>query len=365
MGQGCGRRRAAGAPVLLVDIGGEPAPVGRPGRGRRQVYVFIAACVMLVLAVGAIFAGGKLLIARYTGSVHQEHLLGGAATRTGPKRDQVNAAANLLLVGTDAQGNAGGRSDSIIIVHIPASRDRAYLVSIPRDSRVDIPAYPRTGYPGGTDKINAAYAYGSSNEGGQSGGFELLALTIKQLTGISFSGGAILDFDGLRSVVDAVGGVDICVDEETYLAHVGCQHFSGTLALAYARERKSIPDGDYGRQRHQQQLIAAIAKKIASSGMLTDPLATDRALRGMGDAVTFDGNGTSLMDWILSLRSIDPDTITMIKTNSGRYTTEAFDGEDFEILTDTSRQLFTAVRDDTLDEFVANHSDWVDSNLRR
>jgi LCP family protein required for cell wall assembly len=371
MGEVFERHGDADASTVPDGGGGEPTPVGRSRYRPRSVHVLIAAGVMLVLAAGAVFAGGQLLIARYTGSVHQEHLLGGAAvtpsTSAGPKQAQVNGATNLLLVGTDEQADpaAGGRSDSIIIAHIPARHDRAYLISIPRDSRVDIPAFPRTGYPGGTDKINAAYAYGSIRAGRQAGGFELLALTIKQFTGISFDAGAILNFDGLRSVADAVGEVDMCVDEESALVHVGCQHFGGSLALAYARERKSIADGDYGRQRHQQQLVAALAKKIASTGMLADPLAADRALRAMGNAVIFDGNGTSLIDWILALRSIDPDTITMVKTNGGRYTTEVINGQDFEILTDTSRQLFSAVRDDTLEAFVAAHPDWVISNPKR
>jgi LCP family protein required for cell wall assembly len=368
MGQGFGRHRDADASAVTGDGGSEPTPAERSSRRPRPVHVLIAASVMLVLGAVGVFAGGRFLIARYTGSVHQEHLLGVAAatppTATGPKQEQVNSATNLLLVGTDEQADpaSGGRSDSIIIAHIPAGHDRAYLISIPRDSRVDIPAYPRTGYPGGTDKINAAYAYGSRNAGGQSGGFELLALTIRQLTGISFNASAIVNFEGLRSVVDAVGGVDMCVDEATAQTRAGCQHLAGPQALTYVRERKSIPDGDYGRQRHQQQLVAALAGKISSASMLADPLATDRALRAMGNAVTFDGNGASLIDWILALRNIDPKRITMVKTNGGKYTTQVIDGLDFEILTDSTRQLFTAARDDTLDAFVAAHPDWVISN---
>jgi anionic cell wall polymer biosynthesis LytR-Cps2A-Psr (LCP) family protein len=157
----------------------------------------------------------------------------------------------------------------------------------------------------------------------------------------------------------------MCVDEATAQARAGCQHFDGAQALTYARERYSIPDGDYGRQRHQQQLITAIAKKVASVGMLTDPLATDRAVRSAGNAVTFDGNGTSLVDWVLALRKIDPGAIAMVKTNGGRYTTQVIGGQDFEILTDTSRQLFAAVRDDTVDAFVAAHPDWVNGNRTR
>jgi LCP family protein required for cell wall assembly len=352
----------------------EQPEVGRPWYRRTSVRVLIAVTVLLALAGGAAVVGGQLLVARYAGSVHQEHLLGEAAATppagdgSGPASDRLAGPLNLLLTGIDERTEdpaSGARSDTIIIAHIPAGHDRAYLISIPRDSRVDIPAYRKTGYSGGTDKINAAFAFGFYNRGGRGGGFELLALTIKQLTGVSFNAGAILNFDGLQSVVDAAGGVDMCVDEETAVPgggpvyHVGCQHFTGSQALEYVRQRKLIADGDYGRQRHQQQLIAALAKKVGTTGMLTDPLAADRTLRSMGNAVTFDGNGVSLQDWILKLRNINPDNIKMIKTNGGQYTTQVIGGLDFEILTDTTRQLFTAIHDDTLDAFVAAHPDWV------
>jgi LCP family protein required for cell wall assembly len=395
------RRRDAGTTASRED-GGQPPLAGRPERDPRWAQVLIALGVLLVLVSGVALAGGGFLLARYTGGVHQAHLLGGAAVnpaagdRSSPTHARINGPVNLLLVGIDERADdpaGGARSDSIIIVHIPAGHDRAYLISIPRDSRVEIPAFHKTGYPGGTDKVNAAFAFGFSEAGSRAGGFELLALTVKQLTGVSFNAGAIVNFDGLRSVVDAVGGVDMCVDEETpsvhigqdaagkvaipyrqpppdnrpvpvpgvrpQVYHVGCQPFAGWQALDYSRQRELIPDGDYGRQRHQQQLIAALAKKIANAGLLADPLAIDRLMRALGSAVTFDGNGVSLPDWIFALRSIDPNNIMMLKTNSGQYNTQVIDGLDYEILTDTTRRLFTAIHDDTLDAFVVAHPDWV------
>jgi LCP family protein required for cell wall assembly len=351
--------------------------------------------------------GGRFLLARYAGGVRQAHLLGGAAAPlsvdNGLGHTRINGPITLLLAGIDERDDdpdGGARSDSITIVHVPARHDRAYLISIPRDSRVTIPAYPKTGYPGGTNKINAAFAFGFGFDGtgNRAAGFELLGLTIKQLTGISFNAGAIINFDGLQSVIDAVGGVNMCVDEETtsvhigqdatgrvkvpyrhalpddhlvtvpgvrpQVYHVGCQSFAGWRALDYVRQRYLIPDGDYGRQRHQQQLITALAKKISTTGMLADPLAADRVMRSLGRAVTFDGNGVSLTDWGFALKGIDPNAITMVKTNGGEYNGQVIDGQDFEILTDTSRELFTAVRDDTLNAFVAAHPDWVNGGVK-
>lgn len=364
------------------------------------------AALITVLAAGVVVGAGALILLHLQSSVEQTPLLGGAAAGAEPsdtsapyvisQRNAADGPVNILLAGIDerdANPENGARSDSIIIVHVPAAHDHAYLISIPRDSRVRIPAFPRTGYRGGTDKINAAFSYGFTGGGGRAGGFELLALTVKALTGLSFNAGAIVNFDGLRGVVDAVGGVSMCVDEETtsvhigwdaqgketmpyrlvppdyhpvkiqgiraQVYHVGCQHLAGWQALDYVRQRDLIPDGDYGRQRHQQQLIDALAAKFSATGMLSNPLGADHALTALGSAVSFDGDGASLLDWMFTLHDITPGAITMLKTNGGTFSTQVIGGQDFEILDDTTTQLFAAAAGDTLDQFVAAHPDWV------
>jgi polyisoprenyl-teichoic acid--peptidoglycan teichoic acid transferase len=383
----------------------------RPARRRGLLTV---ALVLLTVAV-LLVAGGTYLLQRYTASVREEPLLGAAAagaphadwsatdpatraaaatgrTATGPGR-----GTNVLLVGIDERAGsptASVRSDTIMIAHITARRDHVYLVSIPRDSRVDIPAYPRAGYGGGVDKVNAAYQFGS-RAGGRAGGVELLGLTLRALTGIGFDAAAIVNFEGLRAAIDAVGGVDMCVDEETTSIHVGwdiatgrpgvpytltapnydkpqpvpgmraqvyrvgCQHFVGWQALDYVRQRELLPDGDYGRQRHQQQLIKALAGKVTASNLLANPVAADRTLRALGGSVTFDGNGKSLTDWVLAFRHLNADAVTVIKTNGGRFASRNIGGRSFEIVGDTTRQLFTAMHNDTVGDFLTGHPDWV------
>src|SRR5206468_5765847 len=141
-----------------------------------------------------VLVGGQALLARYSGAVHQEGILGSAGTAG---HTRLTGPLNILLVGVDQRPDDSEpiRSDSIIIAHVDAAHDQAYLVSIPRDLVVEIPPYPKAGYRGGRDKINAAFAYGSQNGQGRRGGFELLGLTIRRnFDGITFEAGAIVDF---------------------------------------------------------------------------------------------------------------------------------------------------------------------------
>ncbi len=393
-------------PALSATDGVEPEAPGPVDHGRIPLWARALVALGALLMVGSLtgLVAGKLLLDRYTGSVHQEHLLGGAqatAAASGagggePVPASIDGPLNLLLVGIDERTNApadGARADSIIILHVPANHDAAYLISVPRDSRVHIPAYPKTGYRGGTDKINAAFAFGWLNGGGRQGGFELLALTLKELTGISFNAGAIINFGGFTSVVDAMGGVDMCVDERTISVHVGwdangketppydivppdytprkiygvrpqvyevgCQHMAGWEALDYVRQRELLPDGDYARERHQQQFLKAVAKKLTSLGVLANPLRLDSVLRSAANTLTFDGGGYSMTDWLFNLKAVSPGNIVMLKTNGGQFNTEYIGGQAFEILDDTSLVLLQSARDDTVEQFVVQHPDWV------
>jgi polyisoprenyl-teichoic acid--peptidoglycan teichoic acid transferase len=267
------------------------------------------------------------------------------------------------------------------------------LVSaLPRDTRVAIPASPTTRYPGGADKLTAAFEFGYQNGGGRPGGFELLAKTIKNMSGISFNGGAIVNFDGFQALVKALGGVDMCIDEKVTSIHIGqdrhghfatpyrldaglnphpvpgvtpqvyqpgCQHLQAWQALDYVRQRELVPDGDYGRQRHQQQFIKAVVKETTSKGVITDPAKLDTVIRSAGKLLTFDGGGISIEDWIFALKGVNGGGITMIKTNGGQFNPTTINGQAFETLNPTSLQLLQSVRDDNVAAFVAAHPDWV------
>jgi polyisoprenyl-teichoic acid--peptidoglycan teichoic acid transferase len=354
---------------------------------------------LLMTASGGVLVGGKLLIGRYVSTIDQQNLLGAEAATDRKGHASIRGPINLLMVGIDERVNNPEflpHADSIIILHIPASHDQAYMVSIPRDSYVDIPPFPGSKYAGGKDKITASFLFGSQNGGGRAGGFQLLTKTIRQLTGIRPNGGAIVNFDGFKAIVNALGGVNMCVDEETKSIHVGydrkgvqkppfkingdgtiayaypgvtpktyhvgCQHLAGWEALDFCRQRDLVASGrgDYVRERHQQQFIKALVKQTATTDVITNPLKLDKILQAAGKALTFDKGGVSIEDWLFALKGIDPGSLAMVKTNAGNFNPRQLpNGQVAEVLSDTSLELFDHVKNDTVGDFIAGHPDWV------
>jgi polyisoprenyl-teichoic acid--peptidoglycan teichoic acid transferase len=228
-------RTARATPVRLGGVGssgpGRPRRSGRRRAGRKDrsrdplwARLLVIFGGLLMLTSGGVIFGINLLVAQATGTVTQTNLLGDAGNQASHHVD-INGPVNILLVGTDARPgqnpNDPVRSDSIIVVHVPASHDAAYMVSIPRDTLVQIPADAKTGYRGGHNKINSAFEFGAQNGGGIPGGVQLLGQTIKTLYGIGFDAAAVVDFAGFQQVVDVLGGVNMCVDEKTTSIHIG------------------------------------------------------------------------------------------------------------------------------------------------
>ena len=377
---------------------------------KRRTPVWARWCIALgsiiVVAAGGSVVATRLLLTTAAGAVGQQNLLGTVRTDTARKHATVTGAKNILLVGLDTRPsnpNMLSRSDSIIILHIAANHDDAYLVSLPRDSYVRIPAYNngKVAYPGGKNKINAAYAFGSRGLTGstaQSHGFELLALTVKQLTGITPDAGAIIDFQGFKQVVNVLGKVCMYVDEDTTSIHIGhtpsgktavpyVTHTDGTIAykvkgvtpnfyakgnhcftpteaLDFVRQRDLLAnkDYDYGRQRHQQQFLKAILQQAVHDG-LDSPTKLPALLTAFGKTMTVDDGGISLEDWAFAMRGINPDDLVAIKTNNGKFNSRSVPGVgSVEIVSDTSMQLLRAVKTDKVPAFLQAHPDWISAS---
>jgi LCP family protein required for cell wall assembly len=186
-----------------------------------------------------------------------------------------------LVVGSDArEGLEGQRTDTIMLLHTGAGPN--LLMSVPRDSIVDIPGH-------GVDKVNAAFAFG---------GAPLLVETLEQETGIRIDHYVEIGFTGLVELVDAVGGIRICPetpidDPQAKLSiEAGCQQADGETALGYARSRKSQQLGDIDRARHQREVVGAIGSEVLSWQTVVNPVRYWRVTRAGASVVTVsEGTG--------------------------------------------------------------------------
>lgn len=235
----------------------------RKGPARRRKAKAPGCTTILAILAVLLIAGTLLADARLT----RTHAL--------PHQQIANTAGtNWLLVGSDSRtglsdkdverlGTGGDlgttRTDTIMLLHIPLTGN-ATLVSIPRDSYVPIPGY-------GYDKINAAFAFG---------GAPLLAQTVEENTGLRVDRYAEIGMGGLANVVDAVGGVEICVDEaiDDPLANLsvqpGCQNMDGPTSLGYVRTRATA-QGDLDRVIRQREFLGALLDRVTSPAVLVNP----------------------------------------------------------------------------------------------
>jgi len=287
---------------------------GRTGRHRGRRILLIAGSVVLVVAVllGAMYfyldsqlARNNALAdyaSRPAAGAGQNWLITGSDSRAG----LTHAQKRHLHTGSDA----GHRSDTILILHIPSNGGRAVLISLPRDSYVNIPGY-------GQNKINAAYSFG---------GPRLLAKTVQNNTGLRIQHYIGIGFGGLVNVVDAVGGVRMCLptpihDQASGLnLKAGCQTLDGAEALGYVRTRHQFANQDLQREQNQRLFLRALLRKLTSPTTLLNPFSSVPAAFGAAGAVKVD-KGTHLYQLLqLALALRNPQTTTVPIANANYLT---------------------------------------------
>ena len=220
------------------------------------------------------------------------------------KADVEHKPLNILLLGSDTRegqgnnigGDTPGLSDTTILLHLSADRDRAYGVSIPRDSMVERPECERKDGqgtdPGGLRMFNEAYAIG---------GPACTIKTVEAITNIRINHFVVVDFNGFKNMVDALGGVPVCVPEEVNdnIGHIylpaGSYEVKGQQALSYVRLRHGLSEnGDIGRMKRQQAFLAAMANKAISAGTLLNPVRLYNFLDAATKSLTTDPELASL-----------------------------------------------------------------------
>jgi LCP family protein required for cell wall assembly len=254
---------------------GTPLDQG-PKRGMLwRVLGWVAVGLAVVLVGTSLVAYGTYR--KLQGNITHEDVTAELGTHRPPK---LNQALNVLLIGSDQRNGAnakygkaeGERSDTIILLHFSPGGQKAIGISFPRDSMVQLPECRTAGgrtIPGGLNMINASF---------NNGGAGCTMRTIESLTGIRVDHFVKVDFSGFKRVVDALGGVEIClsqrVDDQDSKLHLsaGRHIVKGDTALAYVRNRHGLGDGsDTDRIKRQQKFLGAVVKKATSNGTLTNP----------------------------------------------------------------------------------------------
>ncbi|MFI6742198.1 LCP family protein [Nonomuraea sp. NPDC050451] len=288
---------------LLRDLGEEigheaPATLVRQrerllrGRPRRRWSAWWTAGLVAVATASAVAVPAVLVSGRHT-----------AAPPAGSQAVDMSGTRNVLVIGSDtregegnakygpqmARQNAGKRSDTIMIVHVPADRGRATVVSVPRDSMVTIPRCGSS--PSRVDMINSAY---------NTGGAGCLKRTLESLTGLRIQHSVEVDFTGFKGMVDALGGVEVTLptavdDKKSKLKLSAGKHMlNGEKALGYVRLRHYGDGSDISRMKRQQALVLSMLKKARSG--LSSPERLKPFLEAMSRSVKTDLNLESMYE---------------------------------------------------------------------
>ncbi|MEZ7898098.1 MAG: LCP family protein [Flaviflexus sp.] len=272
---------------------------------------------------------------------------------------------NILIMGSDSRAGdsdidgagannevVGMRSDTTMLAHISADRSRAEIVSIPRDTLVDIPSCR---LPDGTwtQSQSSAMFNSAFSIGGQTDDIGAAAActirTVEQLTGLYIDGFVVVDFASFRQFVDALGGVEMCFDEDLSDAvtalnlEQGCQTLDGETALAFARARKGIGDGsDIGRMTRQQDLVLAIVEEAVNRNLMTNIPSLYRLVDAVSQSIVTDGD-LGNMDVLASLAN----SIRNIGTEDMFLMTMPWEPAGARVLpADNAEVVWEALRDD-------------------
>ena len=300
--------------VNLRPIQHSAVNYGRFGLLRGALAVLLAGVLFVVSSAGFVYASLSSQFADRVVNI-DAYSVDGQSKATPDSFE--GRAVNILVVGTDSRNGASGelgagdaddvpglRNDSTMVIHVSADRSRVQIVSIPRDTLVDIPACKHrdgtTSEPTSDDMFNNAMVYGSNGGDDQEDiapGIACVKSTVEKLSSMSIDAFMVVDFAGFINMIDALGGVWFNIpehieDESAQLyIDAGCWKLSGTHALAYMRSRKGQGDGsDISRIGRQQQLISAMLRELQEKNYVTDPGALINFLQAAISAVNVSDN---------------------------------------------------------------------------
>ncbi|MGX1513333.1 LCP family protein [Streptomyces collinus] len=317
------RRRRAAPEEPPPGRRGRRRPAKKKSRGKKILLWTGGTMAFVVLAVGA---AGYLYLQHLNDNI--ESLPDDGASTGGFQKDQ---AINILLIGTDKRtgsGNDGygdkgsaGHADTTILLHVAKDRSNATALSIPRDLIVDVPDCPTTQEDGSTKVIPGSSGVRFNTSLGQSGRTPSCTMrTVTELTGVTPDNFMVADFNAVKTLTSAVGGVEVCLakdidDPDSHLKLPAGKHtVEGEQALAFVRTRHSVGfGGDLSRIEIQQQFLGSLMRKLKSNDTLTSPTKMVKLAEAGTEALTVDAKLKSigkLKDLGLELGKLDTKNLT-------------------------------------------------------
>lgn len=307
-------------------------------RGRRVVAWVLVAVLVVVLA-----AGGYIAYNYFALTSHITHV--DAIPSSKPKHDVDGTAQNILLVGDDqrpanasqaeldqlgtTQDGGSNNTDTMMILHVPANGKAATLISLPRDSWVDIPG-------NGMGKLNSAYSDGAQN-GGDAAGAQLLIQTVQNLTGLTIDHYVRVSLLGFYDIANALGPINVCLNQAVDDPYSGANFPAGTStlnasqALAFVRQRHGLPNGDLDRVVRQQYFLSVEAHKLLSAGTLLNPVKLKTVMDAIGSAIQTDP-GLNLLALAAQMQGLSGSKITSATIPILGTPTITVDGDDVSVV---------------------------------
>lgn len=346
----------------VPDGSSETEEADRKRQASRARKALIISLGLLLILGGGVVLGAYALSERSLNQVERIPAFEGLDEEARPDKPSTGAGSNsinILLTGIDTRESrkstgagagdewkrTGQRSDTIIILHIPDDRKSANLISIPRDSWVDIPGH-------GLNKINAAYSFG---------GPTLYIETVEQLTGLRIDHLAVIGWEGFRDLTDALGGVTMTFDEPVEGASrqvfpAGEVTLNGEEALDYVRARYNLPNGDFDRVRRQQNFLRSLMKQTLSKGTVTNPVKLNNVLDAVTQNLSVDEQFTNnkMRKLALEMRDIRSDDVTFM---TAPVSGTGMEGDQSVVYLDSKKleELFGAVKVDNLDAYLEKY----------
>ena len=324
----------------------------RPKRKKKKVWRKILVALLVIVILGVLGVGLYLWNVGRTFDNNANKLTDEQIFGTQRPDDQKeDGGTNILLLGSDepmdqvdVNDSRGLRSDTIMVMHIPESGSNVQVMSIPRDSWVDIEGH-------GKAKINSALS---------TGGLPLAVSTISDFIGTELDHVAIIDFEGFKALTDSLGGVTVnseqSFEKNGYTFDKGENVLDGDEALTFVRERKSFQDGDFQRARNQQAFIRGLTNEIISADTLSNPKKIQNMVKDFSPYMYVDSglDAQYISATAFAMRDVRPGDIEFFTSPTAGVGTSS-DGQSIvNVDEEELKKVQDAYKNDTLDEYVQN-----------